>query len=61
MNQESIERRLLIEQTRKELLDELLKYKVGVLSEGQMWATKTCDYQGYMFVIPDSKYKELFK
>ena len=58
---DDLERRLLIEQTRKEVLDELKKYQVGWCHNGSMIATKTRDWQGYIFVFPAEKYQELFK
>ena len=61
VDKDTLSRRLLIEQTRRELLAEIKQYKVGVCSDGQIYATKSGDWQGIIFVIPDDKYRELFK
>lgn len=58
---EDIERRLLIEQTKKEVLDEIKKYQVGLAVGGKIFSTKAAKWQGCIFVIPDEKYDELFK
>ena len=58
---DNLERRLIIEQTKKEVLDEIKKYLVGFALDGDMMATKTATWQGHIFVIPDEKYRELFK
>ena len=56
-----IARKLFREQIRKELLDELMKYKVGLIHEGQMVARKSSDtWDGHIFVIPNPQYNELF-
>ena len=54
-------RRLLIEQTRKELLARIRQYQVGWCSNGEIIATKDSgDWNGYLFVIPDDEYKSIF-
>ncbi len=56
---DSTARKLLIEQTRKELIDELLKYKVGLMHNGWMTPTKTTTLEdGVIFVVPVEIYKE---
>lgn len=62
MQDENIARRLLIEQVKKEVLADILQYQVGWCHNGEMLTTKTSgEWQGYIFVIPDDKYPELFK
>ena len=58
---DNLARRLLIEQTRKEVLDILEYYEVGFATKGNIIATKTGTWQGHIFVIPEEKYQELFK
>ena len=58
---DNLERRLIMEQTKKEVLDEIKKYEVGFAVNGKMLATKTGAWEGYVFVIPMGKYRELFK
>ncbi len=58
---DDLERRLLVEQTRKEVLDEIKEYEVGFAVHNQVVLTKTGDWNGYLFVIPDEKYNELFE
>ena len=58
---DNLERRLLIEQTKKEILDDIKKYQVGYGRDGNITVSTSGEWQGYIFVIPDEKYKELFK
>ncbi|KKN70437.1 hypothetical protein LCGC14_0431320 [marine sediment metagenome] len=59
---DELTRRLLIEQTRKEILDKIKQYQVGFVSNGNIMATKTSDkWDGFIFVIPKEKYQELFE
>ena len=56
-----IERRLLIEQTRKELLESLKQYLVGWCRDGELIAKKSGgEWSGYLLLIPNEKYEELF-
>ena len=60
---EIIERKLLIEQTRKEVLDELKQYTVGVVIDGEMFANQKknlAEWDGHLLVIPREKYDEFF-
>ena len=55
-----MERKLLIEQVRKELMETLKQYHVGFYHKGNMITTDDPDrWNGYLFVIPEDKYKEL--
>ena len=54
---DDLSRRLLIEQTRKEVLDEIKKYEVGVATGGNILSTKTIEWQGRIFVIPEEIWK----
>ncbi len=55
-----LERRLFKEQIRKELMDELLAYRVAWANDGNIIATRnSSDWNGHVFVIPDDKYEEL--
>lgn len=57
----NIERRLFKEQIRKELLDELNQFKVGLAYNGELFALKSSDkWAGFIFIIPEEKYRELF-
>ena len=59
----TIERKLLIEQAKKEEREELLKYKVGSIIDGRVLVSDKPNKpipNGYMFVIPKEKYKEWF-
>ena len=58
---DNLARRLLIEQTRKEVFDEIKKHHVGYAMDGNIVVKKTFIWQGRIFVIPDSEYQELFK
>ena len=61
MDDNDIARKLLIEQTHKELTDKLRQYLVGVIVKGEMIVKKNIDISnGRMFIIPDDKYEELF-
>lgn len=54
-------RRLFKEQIRKELIDEIREYQVGLVYNGGMFASKNSDnWNGYLFVIPNEKYDALF-
>ena len=56
---DNLERRLLIEQTRKEVLDEIKKYEVGFAAGGNIMVR---DYEdGYVFILPIEKCLELFR
>ena len=56
---DNLARRLLIEQTRKEVLDEIKKYEVGFAKGGNIMVR---DYEdGAVFILPMEKYRELFK
>ena len=56
-----VARRLFKEQIRKELIDELRGYQVGLMRNGSIIATKTSKISdGYLFIIPGDKYQELF-
>ena len=58
---EIIARKLLIEQTRKEVLDELKQYTVGAAINGEITVKKdSADWNGLILVIPKEKYAELF-
>ena len=58
---DEIARKVLIEQTRRELLTEIEQYLVGVLVKGEMIVKKNTDISnGRIFIIPDDKYEELF-
>jgi len=60
MKDEVLARRLFKEQIRKELIDEIGKYQVGWVSDGEMIATKTSElWSGYIFVIPDEIWNRL--
>ncbi len=62
MEVDLVARRIFKEQIQKELLEEISGYMVGWVHNGEMIATKKSDnWSGYIFVIPDEKYKELFK
>ena len=58
-----MERKLLIEQVRKETLDNLKQYQVGLCRKGVIIAPKESkdseDWDGFLFLIPEEKYKEL--
>ena len=56
-----IARGIFKEQIRKELLDEIGTYEVGLAHNGEILATKTTEWSGHVFVIPYEKYKELFE
>lgn len=54
------QRKLLIEQIKRETLDSLKQYQVGWCHNGEMLATKNSkSWQGFIFVIPDDKYREM--
>ncbi len=56
-----MQRKLLIEQVKREILDSLKQYKVGWCHNGEIIATKNSkNWQGYIFVIPDNEYESLF-
>ena len=60
-NEEIMARQLFKEQIRKELLDEIEKYQIGMVFNGEMLAKKTSDVRnGHIFIIPDEQYQELF-
>ncbi len=57
-----LERKLLMEQVRKETLDGIKPYTVGMAKDGELVVTKgPPEWNGYILVIPDNKYKELFE
>lgn len=58
---DNLARKLLIEQTRKEVLADMKKYQVGWVRDGVITVTKSGDWNGFVFVVPEEKYKELFK
>lgn len=58
---DNLARRLLIEQTRKEVLDDIKKYQVGFATAGNILTTTSGIWQGYILVIPEEKFDELFK
>ncbi len=58
---DTIARGLLIEQTRKELLDDLEQYVAGKFIDGTFFASKDGRLDGYLIILPDAKYKELFE
>ena len=60
MDKEAIARQLLIDQIRRETLDNLKQYLVGRGHNGVITALKSAELDGYIFVIPDDKYEELF-
>lgn len=61
MNEDIIARKLLIEQIRKELIDEMRPYFVGIIVKGKMICRKNVDLSnGRLFILPDNKYEELF-
>ena len=61
MTEDILARRLFKEQIRKELLDELRKCIVGFVGDGEITATKNSNsWNGYLLIIPDEKYYELF-
>ena len=61
MDDNDIARKLLIEQTHKELTDKLRQYLVGVIVKGEMIVKKNIDISnGRMLIIPDDKYQEIF-
>lgn len=61
MNEDIIARKVLIEQARKELIDEIRPYFVGVIVKGEMIIRKNADVSsGRLFILPDNKYEELF-
>jgi len=60
-NEEIMARKLFKEQIRKELLEEIGKYQIGVVFNGEMLVKKTSDIEnGHIFIIPDDQYQELF-
>ena len=61
MDEQLVMRGILIEQTRKELLDELIKFYCGKIHGGQMAILKDVPLEGNMLIIPDSDFKEIFK
>ena len=62
MEEDLTARRLFKEQIRKELLEELRGYQVGLVQSGSMIALKTLAIpDGFFFIIPTEKYKELFR
>lgn len=62
MSNDIVARRLFREQIRKELIDEIRKYQVGLVYNDEMFATKTSDtWNGYLFVIPNEVWKEWSK
>jgi len=54
-------RRIFKEQIRKELLDEIKKYRIGLAYNGEMMVGNKPFVNGYLFIIPDEKYQELFR
>ena len=61
MDEQVIARKVLIEQTRRELLSDIKQYLVGVLIKGEMIVKKNTDItNGRIFFIPDDKYESLF-
>ena len=57
-----LERRLLIEQTRKELLDEIKQYLVGFAKDGAVLVKgKSPEWNGFILVIPEDKYGEFLQ
>ncbi len=54
------ERQRLIEQTRKEEWEKIKQYESGYVFHGEMRILKGGTWNGHLFVIPDSEYKELF-
>jgi len=59
---ENLARKLLIEQTRKELMDEITQYLVGWAHNGELIVKKkSSEWNGFILVIPDDKYKEFFE
>jgi len=59
-DEELLARRLFKEQIRKELLDEIKGYKVGYALDGEIFTNRGGKLEGYIFAIPEEKYKELF-
>ena len=57
---DTIQRKLLIEQTKRELISELKQYLIAYVNDGNVKALKTTTWKGYILVIPDDKYNELF-
>lgn len=56
------ERKRIIEQSRKELADEIKQYTVGSVMNGEIFVKKnSADWNGLILVIPEDKYKELFE
>ena len=60
MTDDILARRLFKVQIRKELIDKIKQYQVGWVHNGEIIATKTLKWDGYIFLIPDEEYQELF-
>jgi len=61
MTMDRLQRRLLIEQSKREILDSLKQYQVGWCHGGEIIATKDSgNWHGYLFVIPGDVYKSFF-
>jgi len=61
-DEETISRKLLIEQIKRETLDQLREYIVGDCKDGEMTVKRsTGDWDGVLLLIPYDKYTELFK
>ncbi len=53
-----IERRLLIEQTRKERTDEFKSYRIGLIIDGLICSFKDSELEdGHLFLVPDKIWK----
>jgi len=56
---DTLERKLLIAQARRELLYEITQYLVGIAKDGEIVARKEAsfsEWDGYILVIPEDKY-----
>lgn len=58
---DKVARHLLIEQTRKETLDEIKQSVVGMIVNGEFIVKKNVPLDGYVVILSDEKYKTLFK
>jgi len=52
------ERKRLIEQTRKELIEKLSHYRIGTVLDGVMVTQVAKVENGYLFIIPSKIYQE---
>ena len=60
-NRDSVARKLLIEQARREILENIRPYEIGIVAKGSFKANRDSDWDGHIFVIPTEIYKKLFE